>query len=84
MTTLQADDKPEVFHVDRVDPDPTMDDANMAMAKGQIVQFRSELDDMSVWQAAKYYKRIWILCMLAAFSASLEGYRKSPCETELI
>jgi len=47
----------------------------MAAAKGHIVQMRSELDDMGVFKAVWYYKRIWMVCMLAAFSASLEGYR---------
>lgn len=32
-------------------------------------------DKLSVWQAAKLYKRIGFFCFLAAFSASLDGYQ---------
>jgi hypothetical protein len=38
---------------------------------------RSAIDDVSPWQAAKLYKRVLCISMLAAFSASLDGYRKS-------
>lgn len=74
---VSADDKFEVVHMHNA-PDPTPGDADLAAAKGQIVQMRSELDDMSVFKAVWYYKKIWMVCMLAAFSASLEGYRELP------
>ena len=72
---ISADDKFEVAHIPHA-PDTTAGDADLAAAKGHIVQMRSELDDMSVFKAVWFYKRIWMVCMLAAFSASLEGYRR--------
>jgi hypothetical protein len=41
------------------------------------VQLMSHLDTLSVWQAVKVYKRVTLVAMLAAFSASLDGYRES-------
>jgi hypothetical protein len=32
-------------------------------------------DKLSVWQAAKLYRKIGLICFLAAFSASLDGYQ---------
>lgn len=32
-------------------------------------------DKLSVWQAAKLYRKIGLVCFLAAFSASLDGYQ---------
>jgi hypothetical protein len=32
-------------------------------------------DKLSVWQAAKMYRKIGLVCFLAAFSASLDGYQ---------
>lgn len=40
------------------------------------VQMRSELDDLPILKAIRIYKRIATICMMAAFSAALEGYRK--------
>lgn len=37
---------------------------------------KSTLDRMSVWQAMRVYKRVVGVAMLAAFSASLDGYRE--------
>lgn len=37
---------------------------------------RSREDDLSVWQCALRFKRVSLIAMIAAFSASLDGYRK--------
>lgn len=50
-----------------------------ALASGQQVQMRSELDDVPILQAVRIYWRVALICMLAAFSAALEGYR--TCHT---
>lgn len=36
---------------------------------------RSREDDLSVWQSALRFKRVSLIAMIAAFSASLDGYR---------
>jgi hypothetical protein len=37
---------------------------------------RSKVDDLSVWQSIQRYKVVGFVAMAAAFSASLDGYRK--------
>lgn len=39
-------------------------------------QMRSQEDNVPIWEAVKRYKLITVVTMLAAFSASLDGYRK--------
>ena len=39
---------------------------------------KSSLDRMSVYQAMRVYKKVVGIAMLAAFSASLDGYRECP------
>ena len=41
---------------------------------------KSSLDRLSVFQAMRVYKRVVGVAMLAAFSASLDGYRESEGE----
>lgn len=43
---------------------------------GEGLLMRSKLDDLSVWQSVRRFKRVGCIAMLAAFSASLDGYRK--------
>lgn len=38
---------------------------------------RSQVDDISVWKTARQFKVASLIAMTAAFSASLDGYRKS-------
>lgn len=38
---------------------------------------RSKVDDFSVWQSVKQFKLVSLVAMAAAFSASLDGYRKA-------
>ena len=44
--------------------------------KANIPIMRTKEDDLGVWQSVKRYKRVSALAMIAAFSASLDGYRK--------
>jgi len=44
--------------------------------KGGAPLMRSKADELSVWQSVRVYKRVGVIAMLAAFSASLDGYRK--------
>lgn len=36
---------------------------------------RSREDDLSVWQCALRFKKVSLIAMIAAFTASLDGYR---------
>lgn len=45
------------------------------LEKGEMVQMRSELDDLPILRAVRMYWRVSTICMMAAFSAALEGYR---------
>lgn len=38
---------------------------------------RAHTDDLSVWQCARRFKMVSLIAMAAAFSASLDGYRKT-------
>lgn len=44
--------------------------------KGGDPVMRSREDDLSVWQCAFRFKRVSLIAMVAAFSASLDGYRE--------
>lgn len=43
---------------------------------GATAQMRSKSDDLSVWQSMLQHKFVGLVAMSAAFSASLDGYRK--------
>lgn len=47
-----------------------------ALASGDAVQMRSELDDLSIMKAVRVYWKISLICMLSAFAAALDGYRE--------
>lgn len=46
------------------------------VAKQQPQLMKSGLDHLSPWKAIFVYKRVTLVCLLAAFSASLDGYRE--------
>ncbi|KAJ5116850.1 general substrate transporter [Penicillium angulare] len=48
-----------------------------ALVLGSAVQMRSTLDDLPMLKAIRMYWRIALICMLAAFSAALDGYQVS-------
>lgn len=60
-----------------INKDEYLDATGNGVDSRQRVQMRSELDDLPVLQAYRIYWRITLICMLGAFSAALEGYRKS-------
>lgn len=37
---------------------------------------RSKLDNLTVWKSVGRYKNVAVIAMIAAFSASLDGYRE--------
>jgi hypothetical protein len=76
MSTQNETEKDDVLHVESNRRD-IVAEIDQALAKGQPVLMKSSLDKMSVWQAAMAYKRVSLMCMAAAFSASLDGYRES-------
>ena len=39
---------------------------------------RTQADQLSIWQSLRQNKLLALIAMAAAFSASLEGYRKVP------
>ena len=59
-----TDEKPDVKH------------AEPGVSKGYGPVMRSKLDDLSVWKSVWRYRRVGCVSMLAAFSASLDGYRE--------
>lgn len=63
-------------HLQHVDNDELPEVIDKAMASGHAVQMRSEMDDVPILKALRIYWRIASICMMAAFSAALEGYRQ--------
>ena len=51
------------------------DDVDNKHEKDSEPQQIQAFDKLSVWQAAKMYRKIGLVCFLAAFSASLDGYQ---------
>lgn len=74
MTTKSDDASPHVEAVHDANQSTSIDNVK-AMAADGAVQMRSELDDLPILKALWLYKRIAFICMMAAFSAALEGYR---------
>jgi len=66
--------KPEISHFDEARDD--VYDGHDHKEATQHVVMKSSLDRLSVFQAMRMYKRVVGIAMLAAFSASLDGYRK--------
>lgn len=63
-------EKPETERVEET----TTVDKDEANSKGQPLM-RSELDNLSIWESLRRYKVVTTIAMVAAFSASLDGYR---------
>lgn len=64
-----------VDHVEASDNGELPKAIDKALADGDPVQMRSELDNLPILKALRIYWRIALICMMAAFSAALEGYR---------
>ncbi|WVW82736.1 hypothetical protein I302_104747 [Kwoniella bestiolae CBS 10118] len=71
--SLDMDEKNnELAHHDHLQ---TAEEIRRTMSKGGQVQMRSKHDDLGIWAAVKQNKKIALVAMAAAFSASLEGYQ---------
>ena len=68
---MNQDDKIEVKHQD-IQHDDDVDHKQERDYEPQQIQ---AFDKLSVWQAAKMYRKIGLVCFMAAFSASLDGYQ---------
>ncbi len=64
--------KPESETVENCAPSLTNDPATH---HDELVM-RNDLDDLTVWQSVLRFKSVGWVAMLAAFSASLDGYRE--------
>jgi hypothetical protein len=64
--------KYEIENVQDVQQDDGIDVKHDKDFEPQQIQ---AFDKLSVWQAAKLYRKIGLVCFLAAFSASLDGYQ---------
>ena len=71
----QSDEKSSDAQLESTDNGELPKAIDKALASGQPAQMRSELDDLPATKAYRIYWRISLICMLAAFSAALEGYR---------
>jgi hypothetical protein len=70
--TMNAhDNEIEIKHQD-IQHDDDVDNKQERDSEPQQIQ---AFDKLSVWQAAKMYRKIGLVCFLAAFSASLDGYQ---------
>lgn len=45
--------------------------------KGEAPLMRSKVDDLGILESARQYKFVSLIAMVAAFSASLDGYRET-------
>ncbi|OJJ44483.1 hypothetical protein ASPZODRAFT_18673 [Penicilliopsis zonata CBS 506.65] len=63
-----AQNKPNTENIESIEMDPP--DTQL---KAPIM--RTKEDDLGVWQSVKRYKWVSVLAMVAAFSASLDGYQ---------
>jgi len=68
---MNQDDKIEVKHQDIQHED----DVDQKQERDHEPQQIQAFDKLSVWQAAKMYRKIGLVCFMAAFSASLDGYQ---------
>jgi SP family general alpha glucoside:H+ symporter-like MFS transporter len=55
----------------------TTEEMARTISKGGMPLMRAKADNLTVWQSMKRYKRASLFAMVAAFSASLDGYRKT-------
>ena len=46
-------------------------------SNGEALVMRAKSDDLTIWQSVLRYKRVGYIAMLAAFCASLDGYRET-------
>lgn len=61
-------------NVENIEDASNQGDAMPTKSMGPIM--RSREDDLGVWQCVRRFKTVSLIAMTAAFSASLDGYRK--------
>lgn len=61
---------------DNVGKAATVEEMHQTISRGGVPLMRSQEDDLTVWQTVQRYKLVGFIAMSAAFSASLDGYRK--------
>lgn len=54
------------------------EEEHRGISKGDHALMRSKVDDLSVWESLRRFKLVAGIAMIAAFSASLDGYRECP------
>lgn len=65
-------------NVEHISPEREYD----APTKSLAPIMRSREDDLGIWQCVLRFKNVSLIAMAAAFSASLDGYRKAVgCDT---
>ena len=62
--------------IETVEHYATTQEMERTISKGDLPVMRTKADDLTIWQSVRRYKRVSVLAMTAAFSASLDGYRK--------
>jgi SP family general alpha glucoside:H+ symporter-like MFS transporter len=67
----------EKGNIEMVENSTTAEEMQPPDSKGGAPLMRSKADDLSVWQCVWLYKRVGVISMIAAFAASLDGYRKA-------
>lgn len=61
--------------IEMVEPRPNAPSISDDKIRDEVKVQRQAVDTMSVRQAAFAYRRVAMFCLLAAFSASLDGYQ---------
>ncbi|RQM04955.1 hypothetical protein DH86_00003879 [Scytalidium sp. 3C] len=51
------------------------EEEHRGISKGDHALMRSKVDDLSVWESLRRFKLVAGIAMIAAFSASLDGYQ---------
>jgi len=69
---MNAQNEIEINKQQDIQHEDVVDDKHYKDFEPQQIQ---AFDKLSVWQAAKMYRKIGLVCFLAAFSASLDGYQ---------
>ena len=70
-------EKPAERQLDSVEHEDLTHDIDQKLEAGEVVQMRSELDNMQPYRAAFVYWRVSLICIAAAFCGAMDGYRKS-------
>jgi SP family general alpha glucoside:H+ symporter-like MFS transporter len=65
----------EKGNIEMVENRTTAEEMPPQDSKGGAPLMRSKADELSVWQSVRLYKRVGVIAMIAAFAASLDGYR---------